>query len=235
MDAESVITTLKDHANPERALGAARYFKTGPGEYGEGDIFLGITVPDLRKLTRAYYSLNLTETEILLHSPYHEARLTALYIWDYQFMHGTAETQEAIFTHYLANTAYINNWDLVDTSAGTIVGLYLAKRDKTILSKLAKSPSIWERRIAIISCFPYIRSGDASFAFTIIQQLQHDPHDLIQKAVGWMLREIGKCCSKNELFAWLKQDSRYQTIPRTMLRYAIEHFDPEERRYYMQK
>jgi len=236
--AEAVDAALKQLANPEQAANLARYFKTGAGQYGEGDIFLGIKVPTVRSVARNFSELPLAESAKLIASPIHEARLTALMILVSQYQsaakRGDETTGEKIYNFYLKNTKYINNWDLVDLSAAYIVGPWLADKDRSPLLALAKSTSVWERRIAMLSCFDYIKSGDCRTAFEVIELLEHDPHDLIQKAVGWMLREIDKKCGREVLVDWLAANKkRYNRLPRTTLRYAIEHFSPEERRHYL--
>ncbi|MCW3060242.1 MAG: alkylation repair enzyme [Capsulimonas sp.] len=233
MTASGALAYLTAHADPQKAIGMGRYFKTGPGEYGEGDSFLGLTVPQTRAAAKRFQALSLSETEALLHSSHHEARLLALLILVNQYQKGSLQTQEAIFTLYLSSTQYINNWDLIDGTAEYIVGAHLQHTGKQILIDLAHSPDLWRRRIAMLSCFHDIKQGNADPAFVVIDILKNDPHDLIQKAVGWMLREIGKRCSCAELVAWLAQDSQYKTLPRTTLRYAIEHFTPEERQLYL--
>jgi len=218
----------------ERAKNSVWFFKTGPGQYGEGDVFIGVTVPSLRKVARVYAQLSLANIETLLHSPEHEFRLLALYILVGQFQKAKSdEVRKTIYDLYLANTQWINNWDLVDSSAGYIVGEFLKNRHKKILTTLAHSKSLWERRIAIISTFAFIKDGDATDALKIAQILLHDPHDLIQKAVGWMLREVGKRCGEKVETTFL--DEHYKTMPRTMLRYAIERLSERQRKRYMLK
>jgi len=225
--AKDVSATLKKLASPERATASMRFFKTGPGQYGEGDIFIGLTVPQVRSVVKTFQDLSPAETEKLLHSPIHEERLTALLIWVAQFK---KEPRKEIVDLYLNNTAYINNWDLVDTSAANIVGPYFQNQTAP-LYKLARSKNLWERRIAMIATFQYIRHGDATDAFKIAEILLSDPHDLMHKAVGWMLREIGKNCSKEILVAFLSK--HYQKLPRTTLRYAIERFPEQERKAWL--
>jgi 3-methyladenine DNA glycosylase AlkD len=169
--------------------------------------------------------------EQLLHSAEHEFRLTALLIWVDQFKRGDEATQRGIYQFYLANTRWVNNWDLVDTSAAGIVGAWTETRDREVLDRLAVSESLWERRIAIISTLWFINLGQSEDTLRIADMLLHDQHDLIHKATGWMLREVGKRCSQEVLEAWLKP--RYQTMPRTMLRYAIERFEPGRRQAYL--
>ncbi|HPQ39163.1 MAG TPA: DNA alkylation repair protein [bacterium] len=222
--------TIRSHADPEIAGHAQRFFKTGPGQYGEGDLFLGIRVPVLRKIARTHRSASLPAVEMLLHSEYHEERLTALLILVLQYAKGGDSERRAIFDTYLANTRYINNWDLVDLSAHKIIGPYLENRDRSVLQKLARSENLWERRIAILSTYHYICNGEYNDTLSISDLLLNDSHDLIHKAVGWMLREIGKR-DRGVEEEFLK--SRYRRMPRTMLRYAIEKFDEPQRQRYL--
>lgn len=234
MTAQTVLNELSRIATPERAQGAARFFKTGPGQYGEGDVFLGVTVPAQRKIAKAHQHLSLKETTKLLQMPFHECRSTALFILVTQYQKGSEAEKLAIYKTYLANTKFINNWDLVDCSAGYIVGAQLGATYKPTLTKLARSQDLWEKRIAMIACFYYIMQGDAEPAFYIIEILKTDQHDLIQKAVGWMLREIGKRCSREALTIWLITNDEYKRLPRTTLRYAIEHYSPADRKAFLQ-
>lgn len=226
---------LKRAGNKEKAKGVARFFKTGKGEYGEGDVFYGITVPVQRKIAKEFYlDLSLAELGKTLQSKVHEERFTTLEALVMKFDRAAklkdVKTQKAIYDLYLKFTKYINNWDLVDTSAEYIVGPYLANRPRTVLKKLAKSKSLWERRIAMISCFHFIRNKDFADALQIAEILLKDDHDLIHKAVGWMLREIGNRDIKPEL-AFL--DKHTLKMPRTMLRYAIERFPEKLRLKYL--
>ena len=226
---------LRKFASSERAKILARFFKTGPGQYGEGDVFIGATVPQSRAVAKAYKDLLLEEISTLLHSRVHEERLVALFILIEQFkaagQRRDEKTREKIYRFYLDNTAYINNWDLVDLSASRIVGPYLEDKPKDILRKLAPSKSLWERRIAILSTFHFIKQGDPKYSLEIAGMLLQDDHDLIHKAVGWMLREIGKYCSERALTRFL--DKHASTMPRTALRYAIEKFPEGKRRKYL--
>ena len=212
------------------AAHSRRFFKTGPNQYGEGDKFLGIRVPVLRKMARNHRHLEVSAAETLLHSPFHEIRLTALLILVERYKGGDAGVQQEIYELYLRNTQYINNWDLVDVSAPVIVGHYLAQRDRGILYQLAVSDSIWERRIAILSTFHFIRAGSFKDTLRLAEILRDDEHDLLHKAVGWMLREVGK----RDLGLILDYlDTNYSKMPRTMLRYAIERFPEELRQAYL--
>lgn len=230
MDIETVTLELNSLGVPEDAAFLQGYFKTGPGQYGEGDIFRGIRVPVLRKLSKKYETLPLDVVEVLLGSAYHEDRLTALMILVRRFEKAGEEEREKIYNLYLANTRFINNWDLVDASAGQIVGRFLVNRDRSPLARLAESPMLWERRIAIIATSHYIKEGDFIDTLKIAGILLHDREDLIHKAVGWMLREVGKRSLETEE-AFLQ--GVYRKMPRTMLRYAIERFPEPRRKAYL--
>ncbi len=215
-------------SNPVKAKLLQRFFKTGKGEYGEGDIFLGITVPEQRKIAKKYKDLKLNDIQDLLNSNFHEHRLVALIILVEKYEKG--DNKKQIVDFYLKNTHNINNWDLVDLTSHKILGKYLLDKDRSILFKLAKSKNLWEKRISIISTFAFIRNKDFSYSLKIAELLLKDKHDLIHKAVGWMLREIGKKDQDAEE-AFLKK--YYKLMPRTMLRYAIEKFKPEKRKRYL--
>ena len=230
MTSEKITAHLIGLADSERAMHALRFFKTGKGEYGEGDKFLGVRVPMIRQAVRQYKAASLMTAEKLLKSEYHEIRLFALLLLVSRFAKGGDSEQGNIYQLYLNNTCHINNWDLVDSSAPYIVGAYLFERDKSILYKLASSNSLWERRIAVLATFWFIRDKQFEDALHIAKQLLNDPEDLIHKAVGWMLREIGKRDMATET-TFLK--AHYQVMPRTMLRYAIEKFDKAERQQYL--
>jgi 3-methyladenine DNA glycosylase AlkD len=229
----SLSNKIKSLAEPKKAQILQRFFKTGPGEYGEGDKFLGITVPKIRLMAEECKNLETKELAGLIKSPWHEERLCALIILTLQFKTADEITRKKIFSFYLMNTKYINNWDLVDLTADKIVGAYLNGKDKSILFKLVKSKDLWERRIAMLSSFHYIKNGRADEAIKIAEALLHDKQDLIHKAVGWMLREIGKRCSEKILYDFL--DKYYHEMPRTMLRYAIERLPEKRRKYYLKK
>ena len=218
---------LKAAANAKRAVTMAAYFKTGKDEYGEGDIFLGIPTPVLRKIALRYSELPLADIGKLLQSRIHERRAAALEILVRQYERGSAEQQIEITAFYLRNTAGINNWDLVDASAPSILGEHLRTRPRSILRKLAKSKSLWERRIAMIATMRLVRSGDVEDALNIAELLLKDRHDLIHKAVGWVLREVGRK-DRARLLVFL--ETHYERLPRTTLRYAIEHFPVERRK-----
>lgn len=232
MELRAIGLEFKKLANPQKAKTLAGFFKTGKGEYGEGDIFLGITVPQTRGIVKKYADkINLPETEKLLRSKFHEERLAALLILVEKYKKGSAAEKEKIFRFYLKNTKYINNWDLVDLSSRDVVGAFLDGKPKNILYKLARSKNLWERRIAIVSTYHYIKRKKCGETFKISEILLNDKHDLIHKAVGWMLREAGKNCSEKILEDFLK--SRYKNMPRTMLRYAIEKFPENKRKKYL--
>lgn len=234
---EELQKEVQQQSDPVRAVAVARFFKTGKGEYGEGDTFVGLTVPQCRLIARQYASLSFSDTTKLLRSKVHEERMIALLILISQYKKGDCATKKKIFDLYLGSTKYINNWDLIDLSAEYIVGEYLfvtqkgKKRDISLLKKLAHSESVWERRIAMLSTFQFIKNGSSSETFEIADILIADRHDLIQKAVGWLLREVGKRVSEEEEKEFLKK--RYKIMPRTMLRYAIERFPEEERQRYL--
>ena len=215
---------LAASADPQRARNLAWFFKTGEGQYGHGDRFVGLTVPTIRRIAHRYAELSLTDVEKLLSSPIHEHRFAALEILVAQYERGN---EQAVFNFYLKHTKFVNNWDLVDTSAPYIVGRHLLRRPRKILYRLARSRNLWERRIAIVSTMMFIRAGELEDTFAIAKLLLADGHDLIHKAVGWMLREAGKK-SKPDLMRFL--NANYAALPRTTLRYAIERFPAAERR-----
>jgi 3-methyladenine DNA glycosylase AlkD len=230
MSLQEIRARLRKLGDKERAKNSQWFFKTGPGEYGEGDRFLGIKVPDLRKLAKEYQAIPLTEVTQMLHSPIHEERLLALLILVSSFAKGDEHLKETIYHLYLKNTRYINNWDLVDLSAAYIVGAFLMAKNKKPLYTLAKSNNMWERRIAIIATFYFIKEGEFTDAMKIARILLSDNEDLIHKAVGWMLREVGKRHLATEE-RFLKE--HYKKMPRTMLRYAIERFPETKRQRYL--
>jgi 3-methyladenine DNA glycosylase AlkD len=207
------------------------FFKTGKGEYGEGDKFLGIRVPKTREIAKKYKKLTSEEINKALKSKYHEERLCALLILVEKYSRTSEDEKEKIVKFYLANTKYINNWDLVDLTAPKILGKHLLNRNRKILTKLSRSENLWERRISIISTFEFIRNKDFSDTLKISKLLLKDEHDLIHKAVGWMLREIGKRNLETEE-EFLKK--HYNKMPRTILRYAIEKFPEKKRLAYLE-
>jgi len=224
---------LRALGNPKKAGNSTRFFKTGKGQYGEDDVFIGVTMPEQRKIAKLFFDVSLDDLEKLLQSKEHEFRMTVLIILVDQFKKGNEETRKKIYELYLRNTKWINNWDLVDSSAEYIVGGWLEdKKEKMqVLKKLAKSKILWERRIAMLATFAYIKKGNCEEALQIAELLLKDTHDLIHKAVGWMLREVGKRCSLEQEENFLKKHC--QQMPRTMLRYAIEHFPVEKRKAYL--
>ncbi len=258
MTAKQIQNELKKAANPEKAKILQRFFKTGKGEYGEGDIFLGIVVPEQRKIAKKHPDLTLEEIQKLLSSKIHEHRLTSLFILINKYKKAEDDKEKKkIFDFYLKNTKNINNWDLIDLSAPNIIGNYLLDKDKwdsrstenkrgagnkggigntnkrAILHKLARSKSLWEKRIAILATFEFIKNGEYEDTLKISEILLNDKHDLIHKGVGWMLREVGKRVSPEKEEEFLKK--HYKGMPRTMLRYAIERFPEDKRRYYLRK
>lgn len=230
MKVQEITKRLLALGNKERAAVSQRFFKTGPGEYGEGDIFLGIKVPVLRKIAKEYLDLSLKDVNTILKSKFHEERLLSLFIMVGQFSRGDRKKKKSIYELYLKNTGFINNWDLVDSSAHHIVGPYLLTKSKAPLYKMARSDLLWERRIAIMSTFHYIKNDKFNDTLKIAGRLLSDEEDLIHKAVGWMLREIGKRHLPSEE-TFLKK--HYQKMPRTMLRYAIEKFPESKRQRYL--
>jgi 3-methyladenine DNA glycosylase AlkD len=222
---------LRSLGSPEAAAQAARFFKTGPGQYGEGDVFLGLRAAVMHRLAREYEALALDELCVLLRSPVHEDRALALLVLVRKVSRGSQPVRKQVYDLYLANTRYVNNWDLVDASAPEIVGGYLAARIRKPLDRLAASPGLWERRISIVATHYFIRQNDFADTIRIAGRLLSDREDLIHKAVGWMLREVGKR-HQPTLEAFLQQHG--PAMPRTALRYAIERFPPETRRAYLQ-
>jgi 3-methyladenine DNA glycosylase AlkD len=230
MTAAAISKILRALADPLVAENSQRFFKTGAGEYAAGDKFLGIPVPVLRSQAKKFSETPLAEIHNLLESPFHEERLCALFVMGNKFASGDVTDRSAIYNLYLDRTKYINNWDLVDSSADRIVGAYLADKDKQPLYDLAGSASLWERRIAIMATFYDIRNHKFTDALAVSLLLKSDREDLIHKAVGWMLREIGKR-DLGEEKTFLNE--HYQKMPRTMLRYAIEKFPESERQQYL--
>ena len=227
----AVRRALQAQARPDRVAGAMRFFKSGPGEYGEGDVFIAVTVPAQRVIARQFSDLPLEEVDTLLASRIHEERLTALLILVHQCTRGDERLRKRIFTLYMKRLRFINNWDLVDSSAPQIVGGWLADKPRGQLDRLARSRHLWSRRVAMIATFHSIQRGDHRDATRIATILVDDTHDLIHKAVGWMLREVGKRSSETALTSFLERHAA--TMPRTMLRYAIERRPATERRRWM--
>ncbi|TGM05014.1 DNA alkylation repair protein [Leptospira jelokensis] len=230
---QTFLKDLEKVKNPKKAAFFPRFFKTGPGEYGEGDKFLGITVPNQRKIAKLYANkLSLDDLEVLIKSPIHEVRLTCLFILVFQYKSkGISEIEKGkIVSFYFKNTKYINNWDLVDASADKILGDYYFLKDKTKLLNLKNSKNLWENRIAILSSFDWIRKGQYAETIYLCESFLSHPHDLIHKATGWMLREIGNR-DKKVLIQFLEHN--VTKMPRTMLRYAIEKLNTEERKKWL--
>lgn len=223
---------LHKAANPKQAKILQRFFKTGKGEYGEGDVFMGIKVPVQRQFVKKYYDLPLKDVQQLLKSKIHEHRLVGVLILVVQYTQGDEATKKRIYTMYLQNTHNVNNWDLVDLSAPNIVGNYLLDKPRKKLYTLARSKLLWDRRIAILATFIFIRNNDFKDALVLAAILRDDEHDLMHKAVGWMLREVGK---RNQTTEEVFLRKHYKKMPRTMLRYAIERFSETKRKFYMNK
>ena len=230
MKASQIQKTLRALADPARVKKTQRFFKTGKGEYGENDKFLGIRTPVLRAKAAELDDTSLEQTLVLLMSPYHEERLLALFMMVRRFGKADEKEQETIFKKYLDNIKYVNNWDLVDSSAYQIVGRFLGSRDRSPLYALARSPSLWARRIAIVSTYHFIKKHDYKDVLALSKILINDKEDLVQKAVGWMLREAGNR-DRNTATSFLKKV--YIDMPRTMLRYAIEKYPETERQKFL--
>lgn len=230
MKVKKLRAELLELADAEIAAQSQRFFKTGPGEYGERDEFIGIRMPVLRKLAKGYVELSEEETAMLVQSRIHEERLLALLILVYQFEKADAKQQSQVFDFYRKHLQFVNNWDLVDSSAHIIVGGHLRGRSRRWLYRLAKSRSLWKRRVSIISTYHFIKRDDFDDTLQISQMLVADDEDLIHKAVGWMLREVGNRDRPIEE-AFLKR--HYKSMPRTMLRYAIEKFPQQRRKQYL--
>jgi len=218
---------LRAFASPEQAKVTLGFFKTGPGEYAEGDQFIGIKVPVIRKLIKPYVRMPITEIQTLLHSQIHEDRMAALLLMVARFETGGPKARKEMYDFYMGELRWVNNWDLVDVSAAPIVGAWLQGQDRGILRKMAKSKNMWERRIAMLATHQFIKTGESGETFVIAAMLLKDEHDLIHKAVGWMLREVGKHVGENTLRGFLKEHA--PGMPRTALRYAIEHFPVDEK------
>ena len=228
---DEVRRELADAADPVRAAGVARYLQAVPGGYGEGDELLGIPVPVQRKVAgRHWRSLTPADAGTLLRSPVHEERLTAVFVLVRQFDRGGEDVRRDVVDVVLANTDRLNNWDLVDSCAPYILGPWLADRDRSVLTELAASELVWDRRIAVMATFAFVRDGEFGPTLDLARMLLRDPHDLVHKAVGWMLREIGnRDRGTEERFL----DEHAPDMPRVMLRYAIEKFPPDRRRHYL--
>lgn len=229
--ASQIFERLKLVSSPEKAKANAWFFKTGPGEYGEGDKFIGVNVPNQRSVAKDLFSdLSIEEVLRCLRSPWHEERLTSLFVMVLKYQKGNDVDKHLIVGKYLENAKYVNNWDLVDSSAPYILGDWLVDRDKSVLYELVESENLWERRISIISTLFFIRQYKYEDTLKLSEQLLIDKHDLIHKAVGWCLREVGK---KDEDLLLGFLDRHVQKMPRTTLRYAIERLPEEQRKYYL--
>ena len=228
--AHPLVEDLQLLGSPAKASHALKFFKTGKGEYGEGDLFIGVTVPEVRTVATKYKNLSLQELDILIADQIHEVRLCVLIILTNRMKKATEKTREEIYEFYIKNTKYINNWDLVDTSVRDIVGAYLFDKDIEKLIELAHSKDLWEQRMAIVATYYHIKKGHVQLTFDIADLLLFHKHDLIHKAVGWMLREAGKL-DEGVLDDYLK--TRYQQMPRTALRYAIERMHEPKRKSYL--
>lgn len=223
---------LRKLGDPKRAKTSQSFFKTGPGEYGEGDVFIGVTMPDLRKVAKVFLQTPFSELELLLQSEVHEDRLVALVILTEQYKKASSSEQKKLTRFYLNHRDRVNNWDLVDVSAPTLLGQSLVEGDRGVLNRLIASRVLWDRRIAMVSTWALIRNGEVDDVFRLAQRLFQDPEDLLHKAAGWMLREAGKV-DEPALRTFLEKDAT--NMPRTMLRYAIERFSPEDRKRFLGK
>ncbi len=228
---KQIVKELESVAKKTKAEDPQKFFKTGKGEYGEGDIFAGITVPEIRDICKRHYKeMSLDDVEFFIQHKIHEYRLFGLLILTYMWKKAEKEKKTEIYTLYVNNLKYINNWDLVDLSAPNIVGEYLLDRDHSFLYELVNSNDLWKQRVAIVSTAAFIRNMDFDDTLKISELLLHHEHDLIQKAVGWMLREVGK---RNQIVEEKFLRKYYKDMPRTMLRYAIERFEEEKRQRYL--
>lgn len=226
-------TELRHLATDEKRIVLQRFFKTAPGQYGEGDRFLGVTVPLTRIVAKKHLAMPLNEIIELLQSEWHEVRLCALLMMCERFKKGDSATRKDIFNYYIENTGRINNWDLVDLSAPTIVGGYLMDKPRDLLYRMAESELLWDNRIAIVATLAFIKHKDSDDTYRLALKMMNHKHDLMHKAIGWMLRESGKRDDDRRLFNFV--DEYRKRMPRTMLRYAIEKFTDEERKYLMRK
>lgn len=231
--AQDVKKALLQYASAADAMFLQRFFKTGKGQYGEGDVFMGVRVPNTRKVCKQFRDLPLEEVQKLLDSEVHEHRLAGVILLVGQFRRGTLIQQHVVYDLYMQNVweGRINNWDIVDSSASYISGPWLRDKPKDVLFKLAESSSVWHRRVAVLSTFTYIDRGQTDTFISLAEKLLHDPHDLMHKAVGWGLREVGKRGNRAVQLTFL--DAHAHDMPRTMLRYAIEHLSPEQKQQYM--
>lgn len=218
------------HEQPELASFVSRYFNAHPGQYGEGDVFLGLSVPQQRALARQFGELPVAETEQLIRDPYHECRLTGLLIWTLQAKKGGNLIRQELADRYMANRRYVNNWDLVDTSCPTLLGLPLLTGDRSVLYELAAEDHLWSQRMAMVTTWQFIRHNQFGDTFALAEKLLGHRHNLIHKAIGWMLREVGKR-DRAALDEFIHDHIRQ--LPRTILRYAIERHEPAQRQYFM--
>jgi len=233
MDVNMIETELRQLATDEKRIVLQRFFKTAPGQYGEGDKFLGVTVPLTRIVAKKHLAMPLNEIIELLQSEWHEVRLCALLMMCKRFKKGDSATRKDIFNYYIENTERINNWDLVDLSAPTIVGGYLMDKPRDLLYRMAESELLWDNRIAIVATLAFIKHKDSDDTYRLALKMMNHKHDLMHKAIGWMLRESGKRDDDRRLFNFV--DEYRKRMPRTMLRYAIEKFTDEERKYLLRK
>jgi 3-methyladenine DNA glycosylase AlkD len=224
--------TILALANPERAASVARFFKTAPGQYGAGDLFLGLTMPQQRVLAKQFRQLPMTDVEALVRDPYHECRMVGLLIWTYLAQGGGPQLRANLAERYVANRYFVNNWDLVDVTCGPILGLHLLHHDRTLLYDLATEDHLWSQRIAVVTTWQFIRHGQFLDTFALAEQLIDHRHDLMHKAIGWMLREVGKR-NRKALDEFLHDHAT--RLPRTALRYALEKYDPVSRARWMEK
>lgn len=227
-----MISEIRGKKNLIRAEASSRFFKTGKGEYGEGDKFLGLTMPECRTIAKKYIQISLDEVEKLLNSQWNEERMIGLLIIVYKFEKASEKDRKTLYDFYIFHLYAANNWDLVDVTVPQVIGRYLLDKDWSILKKLARSQNLWERRIAILATFAFIYNDKPEPTLKIAKILLNDKHGLIHKAVGWMLREVGKRCSQKSLTDFL--DIHYHVMPRTMLRYAVERFDDKLKRKYLE-
>lgn len=232
--AYNVQQALEQYASADDAVFLQRFFKTGKGQYGEGDVFIGVRVPNTRKVCKKYRELPLNETQVLFDSEVHEHRLAAVILLAGQYKRVDVARQKDIFALYMHNVrdGKVNNWDIIDSSAPYISGPWLKDKPQDVLFDLAGSPNVWHRRVAVLSTFAYIYDGQTDTFIAIANRLLHDPHDLIQKAVGWGLREVGKRGNRSVQLAFL--DDHAHEMPRTMLRYSVEHLPPDQKKHYME-
>ena len=229
---DTITNELKALGSTEKAVHLSYFFKTGKGQYGENDRFLGVTVPETRRVAKAHASVEKADLQRLIQSEWHEVRLCALFILTIQFNKGDETKRKELVDFYLSNTQYINNWDLVDLAAWETIGTYLLDNPRDLLYRLAESPLLWDNRIAMVSTYAFIRQGQLDDTYALAEKMMGHKHDLMHKAIGWMLREAGKRdVERLRLFV----EKHRLEMPRTMLRYAIEKFSPDERKHFMHK